>query len=73
MAMQKARFPVQGMHCSACVKRIERALSRTQGVAAANVDLAAGQAEVEYAPETVSLPQIQETVRGLGFQVPGQD
>ena len=38
----------------------------------AKVDLAAGQAAGEHAPETVTLVQIEETVRGLGFQVPGQ-
>ena len=72
MATQRATFGVQGMHCSACSTRIERALAKTKGVTMARVDLAAGQAAVEYAPETVTLVQIEETVRGLGFQVPGQ-
>ena len=72
MATQRVTFSVQGMHCSACSTRIERALAKTKGVAMARVDLAAGQAAVEYAPETVTLAQIEEAVRGLGFQVPGQ-
>jgi len=72
MATQRVTFAVQGMHCSACSTRIERALAKTGGVTMARVDLAAGQVAVEYAPETVTLVQIEETVRGLGFQVPGQ-
>ena len=71
MAIQQGTFVVQGMHCASCALRIERALAKTKGVMSAKVDLGASQTTVEYTPETVTLARIQETVRGLGFQVAG--
>ena len=71
MTTQRVTFAVQGMHCASCALRIERALAKTRGVRSAQVDLGASQTTVEYAPETVTLIKLQETVRGLGFQVAG--
>ena len=39
-------FPVEGMTCASCVRRVERALEKMPGVATANVNLATERASV---------------------------
>ena len=43
-------FPVTGMTCASCVRRIEKALGRVDGVAEANVNLATEKAHVVFDP-----------------------
>ncbi len=69
MSTRKATLAVKGMHCISCVRRVEGALTRIDGVAAVKVDLAAGRAVVEYAPERATEGQLKEAVRQLGFEV----
>jgi Cu+-exporting ATPase len=43
------RFPVQGMTCASCVRRVEKALAAVPGVAGVQVDLAQERATVTHA------------------------
>ncbi len=70
MATQKVTLPVKGMHCAACVRRVEKALAGLDGVTVVKVNLIAGKADVEYAPERATLEQLKDAVRSEGFQVP---
>jgi copper chaperone CopZ len=70
MATQKTTLTVLGMHCSSCVRRMERALGSVPGVSAVKVDLAANQATVEHVPGQASEAQLKEAVRAIGFEVP---
>ena len=72
MATQKATFTVKGMHCSACQTRVQRALTRTAGVTTAMVDLAGAKAEVEFDPAKVTIAQLKQAVRDVGYEVPEQ-
>ena len=49
-ASSKASFllHVEGMACSSCAERVEKAIRATQGVASANVDLEQKRAEVTF-------------------------
>ncbi len=49
----KVSLPVSGMTCAACARRVEKALSGTAGVRAANVNFATEKATVEYDPDSV--------------------
>lgn len=69
MATQSATLSVQGMHCSACVRRVERALGAVSGVASVKVDLAEGKAVVAYDPARAAEPALKEAVRALGYTV----
>ena len=51
--LRKVSLPVSGMTCASCARRVEKALSGTAGVRAANVNLAAEKATVEYNPALV--------------------
>ncbi|MDR1495576.1 MAG: sulfite exporter TauE/SafE family protein [Clostridiales Family XIII bacterium] len=64
---------VGGMTCVNCQNRIERALSRTEGVAWARVSYADGTARVEYDPRETDVREIVVAIEGLGYQaLPGK-
>jgi copper chaperone CopZ len=70
MATHQVTITVLGMHCSSCVKRVERALSAVKGVKTVKVDLAANQATIEVDPERINTGHLGDAVRKIGFQVP---
>ncbi|RMF97753.1 MAG: copper-translocating P-type ATPase [Gammaproteobacteria bacterium] len=61
-------FPVEGMTCSACAGRIEKALQRVPGVVSANVNLALERADVEVVAGSVSLEALAEAVERAGYR-----
>jgi len=63
-------FPVKGMHCAACVNKVEQALLGVPGVKTAAVNLATERATVRLAPEGPSLDQLREAVADAGYTVP---
>jgi Cu+-exporting ATPase len=62
-------LPLEGMTCASCVARIERAVQRVPGVAAASVNLATGAARVTYDPRQASLAALVAAVRDAGYAV----
>ncbi len=62
-------LPVSGMSCAACARRVEKALSGTAGVSAANVNFATEKAAVEYDPASGSLGALVGAVEGAGYGV----
>lgn len=65
--LQQTTLQITGMTCSACAARIEKGLSRMEGVSRANVNLALEQATVGFDPAVAGLPQIEEKIRSLGY------
>jgi len=63
---------IEGMTCGACAARIERGLSRLDGVASASVNLAAERATVLYDPAVTGPPAFAGKVAALGYAV-GRD
>ena len=64
-----AHIGIRGMHCAACVAKVERALSQTPGVLRASVNLASEEALVEYRPAQVGLPGLGAAVASSGFEM----
>ncbi|HEX2729705.1 MAG TPA: copper ion binding protein, partial [Rubrobacteraceae bacterium] len=60
-------IPVTGMSCAACASRVERALSKTDGVCAANVNLATEKATVEYESGCVDPRELVGAVEDAGY------
>ena len=69
-AVTTVDVPVKGMHCAACVGKVERALSGVPGVQAVHVNLATERATVTADPERVALPELRAAVAGAGYLVP---
>jgi len=66
---QAITLPVTGMHCAGCARTIERTLLGVPGVSAAGVNLATNRATVKFDPSVVSVPQLAEAVRSLGYDI----
>ena len=58
-----------GLHCAACVGRVEKALSQVPGVDRAQVNLATRRAKVHFDPRQTSLETLQQTVVAAGYEV----
>ncbi|HHX64526.1 MAG TPA: copper-translocating P-type ATPase [Chloroflexi bacterium] len=67
--IQRVMLPIGGMTCAACVRHVERALNKVEGVTMANVNLATERAHVEYLPGLVSLEQLKQAVADAGYEV----
>lgn len=60
---------VEGMTCASCVRRVERSLSRVDGVSDASVNFATEQATVSYDPSAVDISALTAAVEKAGFGV----
>ena len=58
---------ITGMTCASCVRRVERALSRTPGVSEANVNLATERATVTFQPGETRLEDLIAAVEKAGY------
>jgi len=63
-------FPVKGMHCAACVGKVERALLGVPGVKTAAVNLATERATVRLGAGGPSLEALRRAVAAAGYAVP---
>src|SRR5574337_562688 len=62
-------LPIEGMTCASCVNRIERFLGRTDGVVAANVNLATERATVRFDPARAGRAELVKAVEAAGYEV----
>ncbi|MDP9438469.1 MAG: heavy metal translocating P-type ATPase, partial [Actinomycetota bacterium] len=60
-------IPVTGMTCTSCVRRVERALGKKEGVASASVNFAAEKATVEYDPKATNPEELVGVIEGAGY------
>ena len=66
---REVTFPVTGMTCASCVRRIERALGKVEGVQDASVNLATEKARVTFDPAAASVAQLKAAVEKAGYGV----
>ena len=67
--MERITAPVRGMHCAACVGKVERALTAMAGVESASVNLATEQATVAFDPARTDLVRLREAVAAAGYEL----
>src|SRR5215211_6452266 len=65
--LARITIPVTGMTCASCVRRVERTLSKKEGVAKASVNFAAEKAKVTYDSTTTSPDELIGTIRDAGY------
>lgn len=68
LTTQLVTLQISGMTCASCVAHVEQALRELPGVSKAVVNLATGTAKVEYDPSSVSLAQMKQAVRDVGYE-----
>ncbi len=69
MAAKEMVAPVRGMHCAACVGKVERALTSVGGVHTASVNLATEQATVSFDPTLTSVDALRAAVDRAGYEL----
>lgn len=62
-------YPVIGMQCAACATRIDKVLSKQNGVKNCAVNLAANNVSITYDKNITSLEKIAKVVSNMGFQL----
>ena len=62
----KNKFAVSGMTCSACSARVERAVSKLEGITSVSVNLLTNSMTAEY-DDTLSAYKIIEAVKAAGY------
>jgi Cu+-exporting ATPase len=65
----EVQLPIEGMTCASCVKRIERFLDRTPGVATATVNLATETATIRYLPDVAGRSELVAAIEAAGYDV----
>ncbi|CDZ23982.1 Copper-exporting P-type ATPase A [[Clostridium] cellulosi] len=67
--IKKETLKIAGMSCAACAARIEKGLSRLDGVKSANVNLSLERATVEYDDSVTNRDELEKVVTKLGYSV----
>ncbi len=67
--MERVTLPVKGMHCAACVGKVERALRSVPGVVDATVNLATERVTVAFGGSS-GLAAMRDAVAAAGYEMP---
>jgi Cu+-exporting ATPase len=65
--IQTLTLPVEGMTCASCVARVEKVLTKMDGVEKASVNLATEKATVKFDPSVTSAEQMAKAVEEAGY------
>ncbi len=60
-------LPVSGMTCASCVRHVERALRKVEGVHDVSVNLATERATVSYDAATASPARMVDAIKDAGY------
>jgi Cu+-exporting ATPase len=64
---------IGGMTCAMCVKTIENALVRLDGIVSANVNLGTQKAYVTYNPGITTVPEMKKAIEDAGYEYLGME
>ncbi|MDI6860484.1 MAG: cation-translocating P-type ATPase [Caldisericia bacterium] len=66
---KRVNIEVEGMHCASCVNTVKKAIESAQGVSDVDVNLVTNTATFYYDPEIITLKEIQEKVKKVGYSL----
>jgi P-type Cu+ transporter len=67
--IKKITLPVEGMTCASCVARVEKAISKVNGVRNISVNLASEKVSFELDSEDVNINKLAELVNDAGYKI----
>lgn len=67
--MTKVVFTMEPFTCPSCVRKIESAVSRTNGVEGVQVMFNSGRVRVEFDESKITVDDIQDIIEKLGYSV----
>ncbi|WP_315523991.1 heavy metal translocating P-type ATPase [Fusobacterium massiliense] len=65
--LKKLELKIEGISCQACVAKIERKLSRTNGVKKALVNISNNMADIDYNESEIKASEITKIIEKLGY------
>lgn len=71
LATTRQSFPIEGMTCASCVRRVEKAITAVPGVVTASVNLATESADVSFDAD-VNSDGVIAAIRNAGYDVPAE-
>ncbi|WP_368505258.1 heavy metal translocating P-type ATPase [Alkalihalophilus sp. As8PL] len=69
MEQKEVSLNIAGMTCAACANKVEKGLSRMDGVEEANVNFALERTTIKYDPSVVDTKEFEAKIEKLGYQV----
>ena len=70
----KREFNIIGMHCAACVKRVETVVSRLEGIEDVTVNLLTKKGTVTFSDDTMTQPEdVIHAITAIGFEASESD
>lgn len=66
---ERISLPVEGMTCASCVMRVEKALSKIEGIKDVSVNFATEKASFTFDPDTVDVKTISSVVEDAGYKI----
>ena len=66
---QKQGFSVDGMTCTACASRIQKVLSKTEGVESVRVNFATETAGITWDPGRITEAELSQRVSKMGYSI----
>lgn len=69
MKIVKESYPIIGMECASCVKKIEDILKKTKGVLSASANLASEKVTVEYDQDLIHKERFAEILKNIGYEL----
>lgn len=67
--MKKITLQLEELACPSCVKKIETALKKQDGVGEVNILFNSSKAKIEYDEEKIDSDKITKVVSDLGYEV----
>ncbi|KGR75025.1 heavy metal translocating P-type ATPase [Ureibacillus manganicus] len=67
--LKETSLQITGMTCAACATRIEKGLSKMEGVEQANVNLALEKSVIKYDPQKVKEEDFEKKIQHLGYGI----
>ena len=67
--MEQITLQIKGMHCAGCEQRIEKALTRLEGVRSSRADHRSGEVEVVFEPSRTPEEALRSCITQAGFEV----
>ncbi|WP_102345112.1 heavy metal translocating P-type ATPase [Bacillus sp. Marseille-P3661] len=64
---KQSTIQITGMTCAACANRVEKGLSKMEGIQEANVNFALERATVTFDPELTNIAAMEEKIEKLGY------
>lgn len=66
--VREVSIPVRGMTCASCVRAVEKAIQKLDGVVEVSVNLATETAQVKYDADKVRISSIKTSIKNAGYE-----